>query len=99
MHLELGCWGGHRRVKKLSHLFQIINKRLNDPHGAMGINNTQHIVHQARRHWGEANIRKRTVVIHHQVCDVQAPKTKRPTVLLESQGLVLGGKAMLFERR
>ena len=42
-------------------------------------------------------IQKRTPVIHHHVCDVQALKTTSPAVLLEFEGKLLGGKAMLFE--
>ena len=50
----------------------------------IGINNAQYI-HKTGTHWGEGHIRKRTPVIHHHVCDVQALKTTRTTVLLECQ--------------
>ena len=64
-------WGGTQEGKEArSPPFQIIIRRLYDPHSVIGIRNTQHIVDKTWRHWGEANIRKRTAVIHHQVCDV-----------------------------
>ena len=48
---------------------QIITRRLNDPHIVIGITNAQHIINKTWTHWGEGNMRKRTPVIHHQVCD------------------------------
>ena len=82
----------------LYHPIQIITKRFNDPHSTIGIFNAQHIVDKIWRHWGVANIRKRTPVTHHKVCEVQALKTTRPTFFLKSQGPVRGGKAVLLER-
>ena len=92
MHLQLVCRGGGVTKGQGSSVtpLQIITQQLNDLHSAIGINNAQHIVDEIRTHWGEANIRKKTQVIHHQVCEVQALKTTRPIVLLESQGPVLG---------
>ena len=54
---------------------------LDDPHSAISINNAQYIVDNPWTHWGEANILKRTPVIHHQVFELQALKTTRTTVL------------------
>ena len=68
--LNLGARCGRRRARKLSHPLQIVTGHLNDPHGAICIHNIQHIVDKTRRHWSEADIRKRTPVIHHHVCDV-----------------------------
>ena len=43
------------------------------------------------------NIRKGTPVFNHLICDVQALKTTRPTILLESLGPLLGHKGMPLE--
>ena len=83
--------GGLRRARKLGHALHIITGRLNDPHSTISINNAEHIVHKTGTHWDEGHIGKSTPVLHHQLCNVQALKTTRPNVRLESQGAVLGG--------
>ena len=86
------CWGwGAQEGKEAQSALQIITRWFNDPHSAININNAQHIVDKIWTLWGEGNIRKRTPVIHHQVCEVQAVKTTRPTTHLEYQGPLLGG--------
>ena len=82
--------GEFRRARKLICALQLITRRLNDRQSALSINNAQHKIDKTWTHWGEGSICKRTPVIHHHVCEVQALKTTRPTILLESQGLVLG---------
>ena len=64
---------------------------LGRPAQAININNAEHIVHKTGTHWDEGHIGNRTSVLHRELRDVQALKTTRPTVLLESQGAVLGG--------
>ena len=78
---NLGARGGLTRAKKLGHPLQTIIGQLNDPHSAISINNAQHIVDNTWTNWGEWNIRERSPVIHHQVCELQALKTTRPTIL------------------
>ena len=86
-----GGGGGLRRARKLGHAFHIITGCFNDPHSTVNINTTEHIVYKTATDWDEEHIGKRTSVLHRQLCDVQALKTTRPTVRLESQGMVLGG--------
>ena len=97
MHLNLGAWGGLRRARKLGHALHIITGRFNDPHGTISFNNMEHIVHKTGTHWDEGYIGKSTPVLHHQLRGVQALKTTRPTVCLESQGAVLGGLRRLLQ--
>ena len=93
-NFNLGAWlgGGGRlgRAKKLAHTLHIITGNSNDPHSAISINNTEHIAHNTGTNWDEGHIGKRISVLHRDLRDVQALKTTRPIVLLESQGAVLG---------
>ena len=82
---------GLTRARKLVQALHIITRRLNNPHGAISINDADHIVHKTGTHWHEGHIAKRTSVLHHDLRGVEALKATKPTVLLESQGAVLGG--------
>ena len=66
-------------ARKLSHALHIITGRYTDPHSTIRINNAKDIVHKAGTHWDEGHIGKRTLVLHHQLRDVQTLKTTRPT--------------------
>ena len=88
-NFHLGARERLTRARKLGHALHIITGRLSDPHSAISINNIEHIVHRTGTHGDEGNIGKRTSVLHRDLPDVQAFKTTRPTVLLESQGAAL----------
>ena len=72
----LGGGGGLRRARKLGHALHIITGRFNNPQSTSSSNNAEHIVHKTGTYWDEGHIGKRTSVLHHQLRDVQALKTR-----------------------
>ena len=66
--LNLGSWGGLKRVGKLGHALHIFTGRFGDPHSR---------IRKTGTYWDKGHIGKRISVLHRQLRDVQGLKTTR----------------------